>query len=357
MSVSLDSILMQDGGSLAARPYINTNREHPNFGKVVRLVANGKNADGSIKFNEKVVANASQALRDDEWVQYDTALTAAKQKTLVIVQDLISSGLVHNAGTIGNLVSNWDAVSKMDEGSITLDGVSNEDLDNVEFSSQGVVLPILQKGFKLSARALDASRKSGSALDTAHITAATQVVSTMAERLVFRGKNFNVRDARGNSRTIYGLLNHPNRATTTFGNWLAPGYTQEQILKDIQNSIRIVQVTQRSRGKLRVYLNPAYEHLFREDYKQYSERTLLDRVLGIDVIDAVRFADECPVGSLVVVEWDVNTIDLAMIEDINTIQLPSTGPWSERFQVYGVMAPRIKADFDGYLGLLVASIA
>lgn len=343
-------------GVLASRPYISTNGK--NAGKTVVVVNTGKDQSGNDIFEERVIrANAGEStLRQTDWVDIDERLTAAAQQRLVIIDDLIQTGLTYNAGDLGTLVSEWDAVSEMTDASVTMDGETDVDKDRLEFRADGVPIPIIHKPFKIGKRAIMASRRNGAGLDVSHGTAAARSVARTSERMAIYGHQMNVVGSQNQRRTIPGLLTHPNRATVGLRNWADPNVTGEQILQDILQMITLAEVDKRAFGPFRLYIPGAVHFRFREDYKAFGDKTLMDRVLEINEIESVRVADELPGNAAVLVQWMDSTIDLAMIANIQTIQWQSPSGWTDNFQVFAAWAPRIKSDYDGNLGVVHGTI-
>lgn len=340
-------------GVLASRPYLATHGRNAN--KLVAIVNTGSfDESGNSIYAETVLANnaSESALRATDWTNLDTKLVEAAQQQLVLVDDLISTGLTYNAGDIGTLVAEWDAPSELTDAIVTMDGETGGDRDNQDFSRDGVPIPIIHKEFNLGRRALLAARRSGAALDTTHGAAAARAVARTSEKMMFNGYQIQAAGSQSNRHTIRGLLTHPARATLGLKVWDAPATTADEILADIQAMIRKAETEELTIGGYRLYLNTSYQYLFRQDYKAMSEKTLMQRVLEIDGIDAVRFSTQCPVGQVVLVQWLDSTIDLAVISDIDVIQWKSNTGWTDKFQTYAAWAPRIKSDFDGHLGVV-----
>lgn len=343
-------------GVLASRPFISTNGK--NAGKTVVIVNTGKDSGGNDIYEEQVIrANAGETtLRHTDWVDIDDKLTAAAEQRLVIIDDLIQSGLTYAAGDLGTLVTEWDAVSHMTDASVTMDGETEVDKDRLQFRPDGVPIPIIHKPFKIGKRAMLASRRNGAGLDLSHGTAAARSVARTSERMAIFGHQLNAVGSQNQRRSIPGLLTHPGRSVVGLLDWTDPSVTGEQILGDVLKMITQAEINERAYGPFRLYIPGAVHFRFREDYKAFGDKTLMDRILEVNEIDGVRVADELPGNAAVLVQWMDSTIDLAMIANIQTIQWQSPSGWTDNFQVFAAWAPRIKADYDGHLGVVHGTI-
>lgn len=344
-------------GVLASRPFISNSGK--NAGKMVIIANTGNDQGGNPIFVERVIAaNAGEtSLRSFDWADIDRMVVEAATQRLVIVDDLIQSGLTYSAGDLGTIVTEWDSVSELTDASVTVDGESEGDKDRQEFSPDGVVIPIIHKPFKLPKRQLLASRRNGAGLDTTHAAAAARSVARQSESIVFNGHSVSAKGRKSTRYTIPGLLTHTNRATETLLNWTSAGVTAESILADILKMIKKAETTKRAYGPYHLYIPAGVAHRFREDLKANSSLTLMERVLAIPEILAVRVSDALPASAVVLVQWMSSTIDLAIISNVQTIQWQSPSGWTENFQVFAAWAPRIKADYDGNLGVVHGTIA
>jgi len=201
-----------------------------------------------------------------------------------------------------------------------------------------------------------ASRTRGSALDVTTGVEAARAVARTAESMVFYGTNLGAVPSAANRYTIYGLTNFPGRATASIGDWSDAAYTPEDILDDILNMVRILETQQRHYGPFTLYIPGAYAWRFRQDFKSFGDRTLMERVMAEDSIKALRVSDTLQTGEVVMVQLTSDVLDLAMAADLTTIQWASPSGWTNYFQTFMAMAPRLKNDFDSRTGILHASV-
>jgi uncharacterized linocin/CFP29 family protein len=337
--------------ALAKRPYINSR------GQAVVAVHTGKldPKTGMPIMKERIVANAT--LRKDEWISLDDRLVESARERLVIVDDLMSAGLVHPVGGLGVMTSEWEEGSEITDAEVTMDGETQTDNDRQEFSLKGVPIPIIQKRFRIGERVLLASRQRGAALDVSTGVEAARSVARVSEDIVFNGTVLGAQKSAGNTYQVYGLTNFPQRATVTISDWSDDsGVSPEDILDDIHAMVQEMETNQRHYGPFNFYIPAAYMFRFREDFKANSDKTLLQRCLEEESVASIKVADKLATGNVVMVELDEMVIDLAVASDITNIQWASGSGWTNYFQTYAAWAPRLKTDYDGRTGILHATV-
>jgi len=347
-----DALLNGESGVLASRPFVSNSGK--NQGKLVVLSYTGQtDQTGQPVIVERVLAaNANEtSLRAFDWSNIDSVVVQAAQQRLAIVDDLIQTGLTYSAGDLGTIVTEWDAVSEVTDATVSINGETKGEKDRQAFVPDGVAIPIIHKAFEIPKRQLLASRRNGAGLDTTHAAAAARSVARMSETIVFNGHSVSAKGRKNTSYDIPGLLTHASRATESLTNWTSSSTTPETILADILKMIKKA-ATKRAYGPYRLYVPAGVWYRFHEDLKANSSMTLLERVKAIPEIEDVRVSDVITASAVVLVQWVSSTIDLAIISNIQTLQWQSASGWTEQFQVFAAWAPRIKADYDGNLGVV-----
>ena len=338
---------------LSQRPYIATSGRHAGH-PVVAYATGQLDQHGMPQYGERrITANAT--LRKDEWINLDQQIIEAARERLVIVDDLQSAGLTYNVGGLGTITTEWETASEMTDAEITLDGESTTNKDRQEFGLDGVPIPVIGKEFKIAQRMLLASRTRGSSLDVTQGVEAARAVARVSERLIFNGApNFGNVDGRG----IPGLTTYANRATYTISDWTdTANVTPENIFTEILEMVKELEVNQRHFGPFTLYIPGEYAFRFREDFKEFGTKTLMERVTDEPVISRVRVSDTLAAGNVVMVQMERSVIDLAVASDITTVQWSSGSGWTENFQTYAAWSPRIKSDHAGRTGICHGSTA
>jgi uncharacterized linocin/CFP29 family protein len=319
-----------------------------------RLNAHGKPTFAKKYFGGPVHVNAT--LRKDEWVRVDETVLEAFRERLTIVADLQAAGLTFNVGGLGVLISEWEKSSEITDAEITMDGETQVQGDRQEFALNGVPIPVIQKPFRIGERVLLASRTRGASLDVTTGTEAARAVARTSERMVFYGTSLGASTSDGNSYTVSGLTTFADRALLTVGDWSDPTYTPAEILDDILNMVRVLETQHRRYGPFNVYIPGDVAWRFRQDFKAFGDRTLMERVLAEPSIRAVRVSDALEATDVLMIQMTSDTLDLAVASDSTTIQWASPSGWTNFFQVFAAWAPRLKSDFDGRTGILHATL-
>lgn len=342
------------GGEIAVakrRPYINRRGEN-----VVALPTGRLLANGDPEYREQRI-HTNATLRKDEWVRIDERLITAARERLVIIDDMRSAGLIAPMGGLGTLISEWEKVSEMTDAEVTMDGESQTDEDRVAFGINGVPIPLIQKRFRIGERTLLASRTRGAGLDVTNGVEAARAVARTSEKMVFNGLTLGASNSAGDTYQIYGLTTFPQRATISISDWTDESTTPEEILDDILAMVRVMETQQRHYGPFNLYIPGNVAWQFRRDFKQFGERTLMQRVQAEESIAAVRVSDVLESPNVVLVQMDELVLDLAVASDVSNIQWASGSGWTNFFQTFAAWAPRLKSDYDGRTGILHATMA
>jgi uncharacterized linocin/CFP29 family protein len=341
--------LNSENGMLAKRPYIATSGRHA--GQAVVTVNTGKrDQSGNLVYAERPI-NANATLRKDEWIDLDDTIIEAARERLVIVDDLISAGLTYNVGGLGTMIAEWETGSEVTDARISMDGDTVTERDRQEFGLNGVPIPLIHKDWKISERALLASRTRGAALDVTTGQEMARAVARTSEAMIFNGASLST-----GGYSIPGLTTYSGRETFTISDWSASGTTPETILAEILAMVAKLETNARAYGPFNIYIPAAYSAKFYQDFKANSDKTLMDRVLEDPRINAVRVADALATGNVSVVEMTSRNIDLAIASDVTNVQWQSGSGMTNMFKTYAAWAPRIKSDFDGRCGILHGSL-
>lgn len=319
----------------ASRPFIDKNGE-----PCVLVNQNGKQV--------KMRANAA-LLRYDEWKDIDRNVIGIATQRLIGIADLIGRGLTHNLGGLGVSMALWQTSSDMTEADVSMSGATTGDEDTVAFDTKQVPVPIIHKNFRLDIRRLEASRRMGESLDTVQSSIAARVVAEKSEDMLFSGLPIVV---EGNA--IYGYTNFPGRNTVAMGTpWdELPQNENGQIIEEV-NAMLAAARADRYYGPFVLYIPGHYEAKLDEDYREAGDqRTVRQRILALSGVSDIKVADRLTGDNVVLVQMTKDVIDLAIGQDVTTIQWMSQGGMIEHFKVMACWAPRLKSDFDNHAGIV-----
>lgn len=332
----MGSLLMTPDGEIsinAGRAWYdpNTGKSYINFGQEVT----------------EVETNAT--LTKDQWIAYDRAVRMVAVKRLAGIQDLMQNGLVYQAGDLGITIAEWDAISDMTDASINMEGVTPAESDNQEFALSGVPVPIIRKDFNINSRRLLASRRNGgTGLDTTGAQTATRLVIERSERMLFNGANIKV-----GGYPIYGYTNHPQRVQGSLQvDWAASGTTGKQIMEDVIAMISAAEAVYH-RGPYMLYIPQGFSNKMKTDYSDNKgDNTIGERIEALAQIQRVRVSDELAEDNVVLVEMSPEVVDLAVCQDITTLNWSSGDGMRSFYSVLAAWAPRIKPDYNDNLGIV-----
>jgi len=292
-------------------------------------------------------------LRKEEWLLFDTRVVEIARERLAAVADLMTAGLTFNLpNAMGTMQLQWERISDMDPAIKSMDGVTRSRDDRVEFEQLSVPIYITHKDFNINVRALEASRKLGTALDVTQVEVATRLVTESLEDDLFNGAGINVAGL-----TAPGYTNFNQRNTYEFVTgeaWDAAGKTGTEILTDLINMIELAH-TDRMFGPYNLYVPTTYWTKFQEDFKTNSDRTILERLQAVAGINSIRPADRLTANNVVLVQMTRDVVDEITGLQPTMVQWDSHGGFQVNFKVLAIMVPRVKADFDGRCGIVHGS--
>ncbi len=314
------------------RPYIDAN------GEVRIAVGNGRS----------MRTNAPAMLQYDEWKDIDRTVTAVAVDRLVGIKQLMARGLIHNLGSIGLTVSLWENSSDMTPAQVSMSGVARSAKDAVQFESQQVPVPVIHKDFTINIRRLEASRMFGEGVDTIQATIATRKVAEASEDMLYAGHPTKV-----DGSTIYGYANHPNRNPVDMTKqWTDPTKTGAEILADVQAMLAALRADHFF-GPFSLTIPGAYETKLDSDHAPGTSdnRTIRERIMQLSGISEIVVADRLANHNVTLVQMTTDVVDLAIAQDITTVQWQEMGGLIQEFHVMAVWVPRLKSDFAGQMGV------
>lgn len=284
----------------------------------------------------------------DEWKDLDRTVIDVATDRLVGIADLQSMGLTHNLGSIGVTISQWEEYSDMTDADVSMSGVTKGEEDTPAYDQASVPVPIIHKDFRINIRRLEASRQFGEALDTTSSNVASRKVAEKSEDMLFAGDPTTV---AGN--TIYGYTNFPARNTDTLSTAWDSVTDNQDIIDDVLTMCDSARADNYY-GPFTLYIPSGYEGTMDDDFKPGSgdTRTVRERILQIESVARVVVADRLSADNVILVQMTSDVVDLAVAQDVTTVQWDSQGGMSEHFKVMAVWVPRLKQDYDGRTGIV-----
>lgn len=299
---------------------------------------------------KQIIANAT-TLERDEWENLTDRMVQTYKENLVGIQDLRDAGLTRSV-SLATRVDLWQELTEMTEADVSMDGETESEEDRLHYSTEGVPVPIIHKDFRIAQRVLETSRRMNNDLRTDEVAAATRVVSEMLEAILFQGWNPSIATERGERFQLYGYTNHPDRNTVSGSDWGTAG----NIRDDAVASLDALDEDNRTGGGFWWYIAPPQWRQFRSaiDPDGDGNDTVRERVMDefASEIGAVRRAPYLPDGEAVMVDPSPDVVELAMAEDIQTVDWQSGSGMTNYYKVMAAMAPEIKSDARGQSGIV-----
>lgn len=332
--LGLDALILKPGGGVQIRGSVAS-----------RLMANGMNANG---------LRTNSTLRKDEWKQLDEKVVKISRDRLVGVGDLISRGLVYNIPNgLGVTVLETEVESDMADAVINMTGSARGDNDAVTYDIGYLPLPITHRGFQISIRKLEASRKLGQPLDVTQVGIASRKVAEKIETILFQGAS----TYTFGGGILYGYVDHPDINTVTLGtNWdVSSGHPGSDIVGQVRE-MKQKSITAKHNGPWILYVPGNYETVMDNDYStSYPNVTIRDRIKKIEGIVDVKIADYLADDNVLLVELQEDTVRMVIGLQPTTVEWESEGGMIFHFKVMAIMVPQIRADKDGNSGITLLS--
>lgn len=312
----------------------------------------GYTAQGSVA--ERFMASLSinefrpnTVLRKEEWLALDSAVIQVATERLNGVADLISRGLNTNIPNgLGTTVFQWEDMSDMTAANINMDGVTEGERDRVTFGLNSIPLPIVHKDFYLSRRVLEASRTTGQPLDTTMAEVAGRKVAEQLENILFNGASA----LTFGGGTLRGYTDHPNRntiATTT--SWTTD--TGENILIDVIAMLDAAHADFMF-GPYVLYMPTDHFTAFQRDFKVNSDKTIMQRVLEIPTLEAIKISDQLPADNVLLIQLTTDVVKMISGLQPTVVQWETQGGMRVHFKVMAIMVPRIANDHELKSGIV-----
>lgn len=284
-------------------------------------------------------------LQKDDWVRLDEAVVRVARQRLAIVDRFRQRGLVYPAGDLGTLIVEWQLVSDFGPAHQSMGLETRGERDRATWNLDAIPVPITHKEFELNLRHLLASRQRGAALDTTMGELAAAVVAEKLEDTMLNGSKVTIAGARA-----YGFRTFPYRVTGTIHHWADPDVTGQQILDDTLAIIKALEAIG-FYGPYEMFVGTAFNARLRDDFKPHSDKTIRERLLDIDSLEAITTSAFVPDGEVILFQATSDVADLAVIQDIATVEWQEMGGFISQFVVFAAMAPRLKRDARGKAGI------
>lgn len=296
---------------------------------------------------------ANGLLREEDWEDIDAAVIRESRGVLSGVADLRSRGLIHNLGSIGVLISQYETLSEFSEATEAMSPLSESERDKGNFALVGVPVPVVFKDFDVDMRQAAArDRGEGESLDTTYAELATRKVAEKLEDALFNGGTITL-----NGNTAAGYTSHADRNTFTITTAWDAVTDNDEIVNDVL-ALKQANVDDDYRDQFILYIPGNYETVMDEDLDSSSGsgETVRERILRVQGIQDIQTSLALADDNVILVSLRSDVVDWAEAQDITPTQWDIQGGLGSRFKVMAVAAPRVKSTQGNKSGVAHGSV-
>lgn len=263
--------------------------------------------------NAAMLGNAAP-LPLNVWGEWDKEGITVQRDVLSVFNDLAKD--VSRPMPIGKLIHYFQIISDSGQANTSLDGRSKARVDQPTIDYFGTPLPIIDSTFFYGWRQVEAASTEGVSLDAA---GRTNALYKVAQRLELQTLNGNANIVVGGN-PLYGLTNHPKRATRSTGVTLN-GATGAQWIAEMNATIALL-VAKNFYRPVTLYVNFAtWRYAQTTDHVVGYPKTIAQRVLEDPMIKEI-----IPASNVA-----ANTI-IGVVKDRQVVQVLNGMPISTRAQ-------------------------
>jgi len=303
-------------------------------------------------FNRGLTGN--DQLRKDEWRRMNDVLTAVARDNTIGIDTLRDRG-IEVPLDLGVTRFEWGDVDQFGDAEVDMAATTGGGEDTLNYTNNGIPLPIVHKSFKVNLRKLRSSRNRGQPIDTAGVEAATVAVARKLEDILFGGNSITV---EGDS--VAGMTDFTDRETVS-GNATWDGASADNMIDDVMSTVEALEDARAFPGQ------SGYDFfIHRGNYQEVRAKNagtddkrgvlelLRDRLeQEADLPNSIRFfpSDRLSDGNAVMVKPTERHVQMPTAADIQTVQWESMGGMVQHWKVMGSVMPALRSDQSGNSGV------
>jgi len=301
------------------------------------------------------LASNASTLERDEYETLSSRIIQTYKRNLSGLADLQGEGLVRNV-SLATQVDLWQTLTETTEADITMDGEDQTAADRVQYDTQGVPIPIVHKDFRIPQRELQTSRNMGKDLRTDTAAGVSRSVTEMAEQMLFQGWNPTVDTARGDSFEVYGYTDSSVSASVSGSDFGTPANIRDTFTGTIDKLMDDNNQQPAGDGFL-TYISQTQYRQYRNAIDPDGDGNLTVRERVEDEFDMelgpIKSVPDyvLPDGEMVMVNPAPDVVELALAEDMQTIEWSSGSGMTNFYKVLWAGAPEIKTDANNNFGV------
>lgn len=292
-------------------------------------------------------------------VVIDRAVVQVGMDRLTVAADIIAAGLTYNLPdplSITQLA--WNSVNRVGAAQRTMSPSARGENKLPAVLENRLPIYLTTDQFELDIRTLKMSQRLGTPLDTALISACTRSVNEAIEDATINGATtLDGQELKVAGYSAPGLLNAPNAATQTL---TIAAWTTAPVGATVFNETQAMiakLVANKKFGPYRMYVGTTIGAALGSDYSTAKgDNTIMERLLKIPNLQAIRVADKLPANKVIIVQMTSDVVDMVVGQTPTVIPWTSLDGFTIHNLVMGIMIPRVRSDYDGKSGIVVGTL-
>lgn len=306
-------------------------------------------------FAANAMAHNASTLERDEYETLSDRIIRTYKRSLVGINDLQSEGLVRDI-SLATMVDLWQSMSETTGAEVTMDGESQAENDRVNYTPEGVPIPIVHKDYRIPERELRASRRMNNDLRTDNAAEMSRAVAEMADQILFQGWAPPVNTKRGEDFQVYGYTSSEVSASVS-----GSGFDTASNIRDVFTATIDKLMDENNQQPAGDGFIP---YISQTQYREYRNAVDPDGDGNLTVRERVEneFDQEIqpprsvpsyvlPDGEMVMVNPTPDVVELALAEDMQTVEWTSGSGMTNFYKILWAGAPEIKTDSNGNVGV------
>jgi len=302
---------------------------------------------------ERAAWRRNSRLFEEEFEAIDQTAVSVAEGRLAGIADLRGAGLVVQR-PLWAKITTYRKVSDMGPAEQSMSGRSQGEADNTERDQASIPVPITFKDFEIDGRNLEAARAMGATIETDDVSAATRQVVELLEDRLFNGGGPKVSGSR-----IEGYTSFADRNTYIPGAGSAWDSLVDKgdILGFVLAMFQKLEDVDQGDGTCWLYVPMNYFTTIMDDHNAQAGVSVLDRIMQIPNLGAVRFSSKLADDNAILVRAASEVVDLVVEQDVDVLDMQGDFGMSVGMKVWAAMAPRLKSDYNGNAGIVHATFA
>ena len=290
--------------------------------------------------------NATGTVRHEDFLMIQDRIVEVRRRALNGILDLESNGLTFSAA-IGDQLVGYENVNEFQEAEQQMNPNAYQNNDTV-FTEMYAPMPITHQSFQVPWRqtGFDYKRSLG-------MTESVRQVAERLEETLFNGNDAIAVNYNNVLHNLYGYTNHPSRGTGTISDWTQAANV-ELIVPELIEQIGLMWAEQGgvSNDSVCVYVSNDIWNIFQKDYKAEVSGSIMTRCEDIAQVKAIKPAEKLAEKTVVLVEMEARTVEMAQASDIISVPHIKTNPMAPQVMTtYAAMVQLIKVDSKGNTGV------